>query len=513
MTRPFTDIHSGETAKEKIYSGVKKVSDVVGSTMGYRGNLVLLETSGGLPKPTKDGWEVAESIFLEDRLEALACESAKEAARKTVENAGDATTATMVLLEAFLKHSFEAINKNASQITIASNIEKSKKLILEHLDSISTQLTPELLYNVAHTSANGDDFIAKIVAEAYEKAGANGSVGHTLSNNDDTFVEFVEGTLVERGYSDERFSNVMSNLTVLFEDEPLILISDINFQTVRQIAPFLDYAASNKKELLIISDMDYKVEAVILENKIKHGHKFAVVKPPAIGKKRTEYLSDLALVCNTQQIDALSGTDFVGRADQFLGQCKKILCTKENTIVTKHDDLDLAPVQAKIAELKELLKETENKVAIQNIEDRIAKLSGTLSIIKVGGITPSEVEERVARVDDAVKAVRSAREEGVLAGGGMALYDCYEKLGSKLDDVSKKAILAPLFRILSNADVVDTPELSYPFGYDVKTFQRVNMIEKGIVDATKCIKNAVENAISTSNTLSRCANAITLNQK
>lgn len=512
MSKLSTQIQSGDEAQEKILRGVKAVANVVGSTMGYRGNLVLLETQGGLPKPTKDGWEVAESIFLQDNLEALACESAKEAARKTAENAGDATTATMVLLDAFLSSSINAIKDGESQITVASKIEESKKLILEHLDKISTPITPELIYHVAKTSANGDEFIAKIVSDAYEKAGNNGSVGHTLSNNDDTFVDFVDGTLVERGYSDERFSNVMSNLTVLFEEEPLILISDINFQTVRQIAPFLDYAAQHKKELLIISDMDYKVEAVILENKVKHGYRFAVVKPPAIGKKRTEYLSDLAIVCNTQCVDALSGTDFVGRAEQFLGQCKTILSTKDNTIVTKHDDLDPTPIQAKINELKDLLKETENKVAIQNIEDRIAKLSGMTAIVKVGGITPSEVEERVARVDDAIKAVRSAKEEGVVAGGGMALHNCYEVLGDKLDEVSKMSILAPLFRILSNADVVETPELSYPYGYDVKSFQKVNMIEQGIVDATKCIKNAVENAISTSNTLSRCANAITLNR-
>jgi len=326
----FTKITSGVEARKKILNGVNAVADVVGSTMGYRGSTVLLERDG-LPEPTKDGYDVAESVFLEDEVEALACETAKEASRKTMDEAGDNTTATMVLLQAFLKNSFKELDNGRSRIDIKLEIEKSRDLVVDYLDKLAIPLTKELIYYVAKTSANGDDEIAQLVADAFEKAGENGSVGHTRSNNDRTFIEHTEGTLVERGFADERFVNVFYNQSVTFTDNPLVLISNITFNTVQEILPFMKFAGQNNRELLIISEMDFAVQNTILKNVVDNKLKFAVVTPPAIGKKREQLLSDLALICNTTMIDGMSGNNFETRFQTYLGQAKSIVSTKENT--------------------------------------------------------------------------------------------------------------------------------------------------------------------------------------
>ena len=526
----FTQITSGAEARKKILNGVNAVADVVGSTQGYRGRTVLLEKNG-LPHPTKDGFDVAETIFREDKVESLACESAKEASKKTADEAGDSTTACLVLLQALLQNSYLALESGKSAIDIKTEIEKSRDLVVEYLKEISVELTPEMIYFVAKTSANGDEELAKLVADAYEQAGENGSVGHTRSNTDATFIDHNEGTLVERGWSHEAFTNVKSTQSVVFENEPHVLISNISFATIKQMLPFLNYCAENGKELLIISEMDYAVEEAIIRNVVdpKFKFKFAVVKCPAIGKKREELLTDLALVCGCNMISSLSGFDFSDRLDEFLGVAKSITVTKENTIIVRHETTSEEPINGKIAELKEQLKLTEkNYVLKKNIEERIAKLSGGVAMIKVGGITPSEVEEKIARVDDAVRAVRSAKEEGVLAGGGVALMNASRSI-SKLDEVTKKSLLATFNKILLNAgkevDVNKIHENSpmnkdsvlykfpnYPIGYDVKEFKEVNMIEAGILDSTKAIRNAYVNAVSTSNTLLMTNNVVTISK-
>ena len=506
----FTEITSGDEARRKILNGVNAVADVVGSTQGYRGRTVLLEKNG-LPHPTKDGFDVAETIFMEDKVESLACETAKEASRKTADEAGDSTTACLVLLQALLQNSYKELESGKSAIDIKLQIEKSKDLVVEYLKEISVPLTSEMLYFVAKTSANGDEEIAQLVADAFNQAGENGSVGHTRSNNDTTFIDHNEGTLVERGWSLEAYTNVKSNQSVVFDNEPMVLISNISFSTIKQIIPFLDFCANNGKELLMISEMDYAVEEAIVQNVLKHKFKFAVVKCPSLGKKREELLTDLAMVCGCEMISSLSGFDFSDRVDTFLGQAKSVNVTKENTIVVRHESVDVAPINGKIAELKEQAKLTEkNYVLKKNIEERIAKLSGGVAMIKVGGITPSEVEEKVARVDDAVRAVRSAQEEGVLAGGGVALYNSARL---NLDPVSNIAVVSTLNRILANAGVdYDLNLGNYPMGYDVKEFKEVNMFDAGILDSTKSIRNAFINAVSSSNTLLMTDNVVTVSK-
>ena len=504
----YSAITSGDEAKKKIRNGVNVGANLVGSTMGFQGSLVLM-SKGGLPDPSKDGVSVSNEIFLEDSVESLAWETIKESARKTVSEAGDGTTATCVLAQAFLNNSFDELDKKQkSAIEIKQEIEKSRDKIIEYLDELAIPVTDEMIFSVAKTSANGDEEIAQLVADAYKQAGENGSVGFVNSNNDNTFIEHTEGTLVEKGFANERFVNVFSTQSVVFENNPLVLISNITFTTIKQIVPFLEFAVNNNRELLIISEMEYNVEEAILVNKVKHNHKFCIVKTPAIGKKREELLMDLALVCGTEMISSLSGADFTGREATYLGVAKSVVVTKENTVIVKHDDTPIEPIEGKVAELKEQAKLADkNYVLRKNIESRIAKLSGGISMIKVGGITPAEVEEKIARVDDAVCAVRSAKEEGVVAGGGMALLSAIDKL--ELDEVTAKSISAPYRKILENASFKPETLPQYPNGYNVKTFKEVNMFDAGIIDAKKVVKNALINSISASNTLLRSANVLT----
>ena len=509
MSNIHTVITSDNNAQEKILSGVNKIANAVGSTMGYQGNLVLV-SKNGLPHPTKDGYTVLDSIFLEDSVEALACETAKQASKKTVDESGDGTSATIVLLQAFLTNSLDAVSKGKSPIEVKNDIEKSVAKVVDYLDEIAVELTEKMIFDIAKTSANGDEEVAQLVADAFKQAGENGSVGHVRSNNDRTFFEHTEGTLIERGFVHEGFVNKHSNQSVTFEDNPLVLISNLKFNTIQQLKPFIAFAHGNNREILIISEMEFDVENILLSNKLQHGLKVCVINPPAIGKKRTELLSDLALVCNTQMIDVLSGADFIGREAMFLGTAKSAIITKDNTVIVRHDETPMEPIDGKVLELKDQLKLVEKNYVLKgNIEDRIAKLSGGISMIKVGGLTPSEVDEKIDRVDDAVCAVRSAKEEGVVAGGGTALF--WAEIQLDLDEVTSKSIDAPIKRILANAGITSFGDtlFEYPKGYDVKNFQEVNMFDAGIIDSKKAIRNALINAVSASNTLLRSRNVLT----
>lgn len=507
--RILKDITSGVDAKEKLMSGIDKVADVVSSTFGYRGRTVLIESDYGLPEPTKDGYKTLQSIFLEDPVENIACQIAKEASQKTVDLAGDSTTSTIILLQSILRNSIDAIKSGKSPIDVKHEIEKSRDKVVKYLEEISIPITDKLIYDVALTSANGEEEIAKIVSEAFIKSGENGSVTHFRSNTDDTFLEFIDGTLLEAGYSDERFVNVFSDRTCEFSNNPLIVCSNIEFKTVRQVLPFMKFAHERKRELVIISEMAPQVKDVVLQNVLEKGVPFAVVHAPNFGKKRSDYLNDLAILCGTQCITALSGDDFENREVSFIGECKKIVIGKNDTIITPIENNDIKEVvDGKIAEIKSIIEVTKNNVEKKYLKERISKLTGGVSIIKVGSIIESELQEKIDRVDDAVCAVRSAKEEGVVAGGGTALHSAESELD--LDDVTSQSILSPLFKLLSNAGKLNASfDTNYPNGYDLKNFCGVNMIEAGIVDSTKAIKHAFINAVSASNTILLTDNILT----
>lgn len=512
MSGIIKEILSDDLAKSELIEGVNIVEKIVGSSMGLRGRTVLIESQGGKAEPTKDGYNILQAITLDNPTQNLAVELIKEASQKTVDFCGDGTTATVVLAHAFITNSDKALKEGKSPIDIVSDIEKSRDKVLAYLDEISEPITDKLIYDVAKTSANGDEKIAKIVSEAFISAGENGSVAHFRSNTDETFLDQIEGTLVESGYDDELFVNVLSDRTVLFENNPLVLVSHINFKTVNQIFPFMEYAATNNRELVIVSDMEFQVKDVLIKNKLSGKLKSVVISPPSYGHKRKDFLSDLAMICGTNMISTLSGEVFDGRVGEFLGTSKKVLVGKSDSIFLPGENTNHKDIEGKIEELKEVISKSTNPLEKKYLKERIAKLSGKVSIIKVGAITESELKEKIDRVDDAVGAVRSAKEEGVVAGGGVALYNAFLDLGT--DTVTSKSLQSTMIKILSNAgidlnkDKLFKGSMKYPIGYDVKEFKEVNMFEVGIVDATKVVKNALINAISVANTITMTNNII-----
>jgi len=504
--RILKNITSGDGAQQGLLNGVNALADVVSSTMGFRGRTVLIETPYGMPEPSQDGYKVLQSIFLEDPVEAMACEIAKQASQRTVDLVGDQTTTTIVLLQAIFKNSIEAIKSGKSPIDVKAEIEKSRDLVLNYLDEISiTELTDELIYSVAYTSSHSDEQIARIVADAFIKSGEYGSVSHLRSVNEETYLDYIDGTLVESGLGHELLVNNFSERTCVLDDNPLIVCSNITFKTWKQVEPFLNFAVVNNRSIAIIGDwsdsQSFGVRDTIVSNVIGGKLKCALINLPSFGNKRRDFVSDVAMLCGTQLLSSLSGDNFVGREGEFMGNCKKIVSGKNDTIITPYaNDEVQAKVQSKIDELVEIAETTKNQLEKKYVKERISKLSGGVSMIYVGSIIESELQEKIDRVDDAVCAVRSAKEEGILAGGGTALF--YANTVLDLDAVSTIALDAPIIKILNNAGIkADFIGDEYPMGYDVKNYCETNMIEAGIIDATKAIKHALINAVSASNTL------------
>lgn len=501
------DVSYGINAKNELLKGFELCEKIVGDTVGYRGRTNLIETDGGKATSTLDGYDSLKHIFVENPIQSIAIEVLKEAVEKTVSVAHDGTTTTTILAYAFAKYANDELKKGRSAIEIKMDIEASKDKILKYLKSISIELDDKLIYDVAWTSSNSDDAIAKIVSEAFIKAGENGNVTYQRSQSDDSYLDYINGHLLESGFTDELFINTPSE-RASFLEFPLIIVSEINFKTVQQVLPFLEYAISLKRPLIIISEMEFHINTVIIKGMLEGKIQAVVIKPPSFGSKRKDTLNDLALLFGTQTISTLSGDSFSGRAQEFIGEAKTSLCNKTDTIFIPSENCPIDKIEGKISELKFQAEKSQNPLEVKYLLDRVSKLSGGVSIIKIGGITPSEVDEKLARVDDAIGAVRSAKENGVVAGGGIALLSASIELD--LDVVTKEAIKAPFLRILSNASVKElTISNKYPIGYDVRLFKEVNMFDAGIVDVVKVLNNAVSNAVSVSNTILMTNNVIT----
>jgi chaperonin GroEL len=500
----------GDEAKQQLLDGINKSCDVVSSTMGYRGQNVLIETIGGLPHITADGHDVLQELFWENSIEHIASEILKEATKKTFEVVGDGTTLTCVLTQAFFKNSLDELKQGVSSIEIKNNIDKSVGKVLAYIDSISVPVTEQLMFDIAKTSAHGDEEIASIVQEAFVKAGEFGLVSHKRSFTDETYIEHIAGNALDAGYANEGFINVNDTQSVVF-DNPLVLCSLINFQTAGEVIPFLEYASEAGRPLVIVGNMEHDVSDLILTNAQKNKYPFCVIKPPYVGRKGRETMSDLALVLECEVLQGITRTNYDGKEELYLGTCERIEIGKKDTVITPSESISKDATKGRITDLTAQIKLQDNEGEKNYLRERIAKINGGISTIFVGGVTGSEVEEKVARVDDAVCGVRASKSEGVVAGGGTALLNASTIEG--LDCVTIESLKSPYLKILSNAGNTPTdsnPLGAYPIGYDVKDFKIVNMFDAGILDTAKGVKNALINAASASNNLLRTNNAITL---
>jgi chaperonin GroEL len=506
------NVVSGIEAKEQLLEGLNKSCDIISSTMGYRGSNILFETIGGLPHLTSDGYDSLQQLFWESPMNHIATEILKEASKKTYETVGDNTTLVCVLTQAFFKNSLEELKQGVSSIEIKNNIDKSVEKVLAYIDSISTPVTEQLMFDIAKTSAHGDGEIASIVQDAFVKAGEFGLVSHKRSFTDETYIEHIAGNALDAGYANEGFINVNDTQSCVF-DNALVLCSLINFQTAGEVIPFLEYASEAGRPLVIVGNMEHDVSDLILTNAQKNKYPFCVIKPPYVGKKGRETMSDLALVLGCEVLQGITRTNYDGKEQLFLGTCDRIEIGKKDTVITPSKEISKDDAKGRITDLTAQIKLQDNEGEKNYLRERIAKINGGISTVVVGGITPSEVEEKVARVDDAICAVRASKDGGVVAGGGTALY--HGMMALDLDIVTSKSLLSPISKIISNAgksadDVWIGKMYKYPTGYDVKDYKIVNMFDAGILDTAKGVKNALINAASASNNLLRTNNAITL---
>lgn len=502
------EIYRGEDAKQKLIKGSDEVYQTVSDTFGYRGRLVLVENIGGLPEVTKDGYNVLKQIYLDCPIQNLACEILKEASEMQMKEAGDGTTQVIVLANTLIKYaSIEILEKKRSPIDVKLEMEKSRDLVIAELQKLSIEVNDKLISDVAMTSSNFDSSISELISEAYKIAGDNGLVTHSRSNSSETFLENIDGVLIDSGYADEQFITSTKEKSVVFDENPLVIVSHITFKTTNQLFPFLEYAGNNKRQLVIVSDMEPHLKNVILTNKLK-GFPLCVVTPPSFGQKRKDFLNDLALLCGTAPITSLSGDNFMETFALYIGSVKKATITDKNSIFIPSDSLDYSKVDAKIVELKANIEATNNSLERNHAIDRISRLSSSVCIVRVGGVTESELKEKIDRVDDAIRGVRSAKEEGVVAGGGSALF-YIDSILENLGTPTEEALIAPLFKIRENASIENIlMEEDYPIGYDVKDFKVVNMLEAGIVDSVKVIRCALENAVSVAGTIIMVNNVI-----
>ena len=502
------DLHFGADAQSKLISGITKLSNAVKSTLGPMGNTVLIESPNhthGITV-TKDGVTVAKSIQLLDPVENLAVQMMKEAADRTASEAGDGTTTAIVLTEALVKAGVEKIKPQDNKTEILRELVSISKEIIKGLKERSIPLTGKMLHDVATISANNDPEIGEIIAKTYKKVGENGIVTVEKSQTSDTTFETTHGIKIDRGYSSHLFVNNHKKDECILEDVH-VLVSDAEINNILSIEAVLKPIIADNKKLLIVAPCSQNVINTLAANVMKNNLKLCTITPPNFGYKQHELMNDIALSVGATYFSQSTGDDLSIINFSDLGRAKKIIVGADKTIVMKDDThVDDQMIDQRVKELWEAHKATAKKIDKEFIASRIASLTGGVGVIKVGGATDLEQKELMDRVDDAVCAVRSALAEGILPGGGLALWEAAEDMGNKksiADAILYEALQAPITQILCNAGTDWSPEFVDKAGHglDVKTGKSGDMIKMGIIDPNKVTKTALQNAISVANTI------------
>lgn len=490
----------GDDARAKIFEGVTKLTRAVSSTLGAGGKSVILEDGAGRPVITKDGVTVADSIILLDPVENMGATLLKEAARKTVKEAGDGTTTATVLSHAIL----EVAGNYKTEYTarqLREGIEDAVNQVVNYLESIAIPVSGDMIDQVASISANNDKTLGKIIADAFRAAGDNGVVMMESSDSSITEIEIIDGIQYDKGLVNSHFVTNPIKKTAELENAH-VLIVESPVENIRQIQGVLEYVMKTKKPLLIIADMEQPVISVLAMNKVKGNIKVNIINAPTYGVNKKDTLSDLALLTGATIINEDLGDEMDLIQPEHLGNCIKAVTSDAETIIQvgeyKPEVIEL------IDEVKKQLAETKLPGEVIRLEKRLARLSGKVAIVKVGANSEVELKEKADRVEDAICATKAAIKEGIVPGGGIALFDASEKIIEIKHggDVLLKAIKAPFYTILSNAGIHEYNDAKPEgFGLDVITGQYVNMIEAGIVDPLLVTKSALRNAASVAITI------------
>ena len=513
------DIRFGDLGRAKLINGIQKIAGAVKSTLGPRGNTVLIESPNhtGSIIVTKDGVTVAKAVDLLDPVENLAVRMMKEAADKTATNAGDGTTTAIVLTEALVLHGNEIITPELNRIQVLRHITELSDSVVESLKKKKKRVTKKMISDVASISANNDKNIGSIIAKVYNEIGTNGIVTVEKSQTTETYAESTQGFKVQRGYYSSYFINDHKRDECVFEDT-MVLVCDAEIHNILQIESVLKPIIQEGKRLLIIAPCSAHVISTLAANVAKGNLKVCAIEPPSFGYKKHELMGDIALAVGAKYFSEKTGDDLSLLAYADLGHAAKIIVDSQSTVIINSPfKTDEEQIEERVVQLWDAHKNATKKHDKDFILSRIASLTGGVGVIYVGGNTDIEQKELYDRVDDAVCAVRSALEEGILSGGGKALLEEAQALAKCEGDTPEKnaaiqilieALSIPSAQILLNAGI--NPNTIYGvagkvyedgFGYNVKTGEWGNLIEMGVIDPFKVTRSALQNAVSVATTI------------
>jgi len=493
------DVNFGNKAQDRIIAGVEKLTKAVKSTLGASGKCVIYEDGRGKPVITKDGVTVAESVVLYDPVENIGATLIKEAARNTVKEAGDGTTTATVLAESLIKEITK--EKNYPIRTIKDGVKSGLVKVNEYLDEISIDVNGDTLKHVSSISCNNDAELGSIISEAYEKVGKDGVVLMEESPTEDTYVDVVEGVQIDCGITSPHFVTNTEKLTAELEN-PLVLIVSSEIPNVRKIQNILEYVIKKGRSLLIVAPVAQQVKAALMMNKVKGNIKVNVVDLPGFGPTKKDATEDLAILTGSTVIDESLGDDLDMITTEYLGEADLSITDDRTTVITLSEVNEESKKRIKTVE-KRISKEKDGFMK-KKLQERLAMLSGSVGVIKVGANSKVELKEKKDRVEDAIYATKAALKEGIVPGGGVALLNASQNLedNSIGEAILFKAIQAPFHTILENAGLEQVaPRPEKGLGVDVVTGEAVNMISSGIVDPVLVTKSALKNAISVVTTI------------
>ncbi|MCW8821582.1 MAG: chaperonin GroEL [Sulfurovum sp.] len=509
------EIFYSDKARSGLYAGVSKLADAVKVTMGPRGRNVLIQKSYGAPHITKDGVSVAREIELADPLENMGAQLVKEVASNTADEAGDGTTTATVLAHAIFKEGLRNITAGANPIEVKRGMDKASAAIIEELKKISKEVkNKKEIAQVATISANSDETIGNLIAEAMDKVGKDGviTVEEAKGINDD--LEVVEGMQFDRGYLSPYFVTNSEKMTCEMEN-PIILLTDAKITSLKDLIPMLEQVQQSGRPLLIIADdLEGEALATLVLNRLKGVLNIVAVKAPGFGDRKKEMLKDIAILTGATLITEELGLSLEKATLTDLGHATRVVIDKDNTVIVDGKG-DKNAVAARVNEIKTQVSTTTSEYDKEKLQERLAKLSGGVAVIKVGAATETEMKEKKDRVDDALSATKAAVDEGIVIGGGAALIKASKAVTLKLEgdqevgaQIILRAVFAPMKQIAQNAGFdagVVADKIAHStdakLGFNAATGEYVDMIEAGIIDPLKVARVALQNATSVASLL------------
>jgi chaperonin GroEL len=503
-------ISYGSRAREHLLRGVNTLTDVVEVTLGPRGRNVLLEKSFGSPVVTKDGVTVAKEIDLAGKFESMGARMVRDVASKTSDTAGDGTTTATILARAIYRQGQKLVASGANPMALKRGIDKGVAMVVEELKRLSKPTKDKTeICQVGTISANNDPMIGNLISEAMEKVGKEGVITVEEAKGMETYLKTVEGMQFDRGYLSPYFVTNAEKMEVILED-PCILLHEKKISNMKDLLPLLEEIAKKGKSLLMVAeDIEGEALATLVVNKLRGTLKVAAVKAPGFGDRRKAMLDDMAVLCGGQLISEDMGIKLEKVTTNDLGGCKTVKIDKDNTTIIDGAGSKGA-IEGRVRQIRSQIEETTSDYDREKLQERLAKLIGGVAVLHIGAATETEMKEKKARVEDALNATRAAVEEGIVPGGGVALIRCLNILdkvkvsGDEKNGIAvlKRALEEPLQQIAENAGyegsvvLEKVKEGKVDFGFNAETLKYENLMKSGVIDPTKVIRFALQNAAS-----------------